>query len=128
MSGVIANDISVTVTPVYDAVNSYPSENHFVFKYYITIKNLTKSPIQVLKRRWYIHDFSKGITEVAGNGVIGLTPVILPNEEFKYFSNVVLNSEVGTMNGFYILADLSNNNTFEVEIPKFALVSKTLSN
>ena len=124
----VTNDVKVTVVPEYDSKNSYPSENRFVFKYYISIENLGDEPVKLLKRKWVIYDVGFGFTEVSGDGVIGLTPEILPGDTFTYFSNVMLRSGVGSMSGKYLLQNLETGENFEVDIPKFNLLSEVLSN
>lgn len=121
-------DIKVSVIPEYDIKNSFPSENRFVFRYNITIENLSEIPIQLLKRQWLIYDVGFGFTEVTGDGVIGLTPEIQPGENFKYFSNVVLRSGVGSMHGTYYCKNLFTQESVEIDIPKFNLVAEVLSN
>ena len=121
-------DIKVSVIPEYDIKNSFPSENRFVFKYHVTIENLGDQPVQLLKRKWLIYDVGFGYTEVEGDGVIGLTPEINPGETFKYFSNVVLRSGVGSMSGIYFCKNLTTNENIEIDIPKFNLVAEVLSN
>ena len=121
-------DIKVSVVPEYDYKNSFPSENRFVFRYNITIENLSEFPIKLNKRRWLIYDVGFGFTEVMGDGVIGLTPEILPGETFKYFSNVALSSGVGNMSGIYFCTHLLTNDELQIEIPKFNLVAEVLSN
>ena len=121
-------DIKVSVIPEYDIKNSFPSENRFVFKYHVTIENLGDQPVQLLKRKWLIYDVGFGYTEVEGDGVIGLTPEINPGETFKYFSNVVLRSGVGSMSGVYFCINLRNNENLTIDIPKFNLMAEVLSN
>jgi ApaG protein len=124
----ITSNIKVSVVPEYDSKNSYPSENRHVFKYYITIENVGDFPIKILKRKWLIFDTSFGFTEVVGDGVIGLTPEINPNDNFTYFSNVMLRSGIGNMTGKYLVKNLNTNENFEIDIPLFNLVSEVLSN
>lgn len=121
-------DIKVTVVPEYDYKNSFPSENRFVFRYNITIENLSEFPIKVNRRKWLIYDVGFGFTEVIGDGVIGLTPEIHPGQTFTYFSNVALRSGVGNMSGFYFCSHLLTNDELQIEIPKFNLVAEVLSN
>ena len=121
-------DIKVSVIPQYDIKNSFPADNRFVFRYNINIENLGRDAIRLLSRKWLIFDLGFGFTEVAGEGVIGLTPVIEPGESFTYFSNVLLRSGVGNMQGIYFCQNLITNETLEVEVPKFNLVSEVLSN
>ncbi|MBU4537986.1 MAG: Co2+/Mg2+ efflux protein ApaG [Weeksellaceae bacterium] len=128
MFSTITFDIKVTVSPEYDVKNSFPSENRFVFRYNITIENLSENPVVLLKRKWLIYDVGFGFTEVAGEGVIGLTPEINPGEQFKYFSNVVLRSGVGSMSGTYYCTNLLTKEALEIEIPKFNLMAEVLSN
>lgn len=122
------HSIKVSVVPEYDSKNSYPSDNRFVFKYYISIENLSEEPVKLLKRKWLIYDVGFGFTEVNGDGVIGLTPEILPGDTFTYFSNVMLRSGVGSMTGKYLLKDMTSGENFDIEIPKFNLLSEVFSN
>lgn len=124
----ITSNIKISVFPEYDIKNSYPSDNRYVFKYNITIENLGEVPVKVLKRKWLIYDVGFGFTEVAGDGVIGLTPEIEPGQKFTYFSNVMLRSGVGSMGGKYLLKNMLTSESIEVEIPKFNLLSEVLSN
>lgn len=122
------SNIKVSVIPEYDSKNSYPSENRYVFKYNITIENDGDFPIKVLKRKWLIFDVGFGFTEILGDGVIGLTPEIPVNENFTYFSNVMLRSGVGHMSGKYLVRNTETDENFEIDIPKFNLLSEILSN
>lgn len=128
MFSTISFDIKVSVYPEYDIKNSFPSENRFVFRYNITIENLGKDPIQLLRRKWMIYDIGFGFTEVEGDGVIGLTPEILPGEDFTYFSNVMLKSGIGSMTGIYYCLNLENNEELQIDVPKFNLVADLLGN
>ncbi|RRQ45025.1 Co2+/Mg2+ efflux protein ApaG [Chryseobacterium sp. SC28] len=120
-------EIKVTVVAEYDHFNSYPSENRFVFRYHIEIENLGSLPVKLLSRKWIIYDLGFGFTEVEGAGVIGLTPTIESGEKFTYFSNVILKSGVGNMEGYYVFENFEKG-IFNVSIPKFNLVSGVLSN
>ncbi len=120
-------EIKVSVTTEYDNFNSYPSENRFVFRYNIEIENLGSLPVKLLSRKWMIYDLGFGFTQVEGVGVIGLTPVIESGDKFSYFSNVILKSGVGNMEGSYVFENFEKGK-FDVIIPKFNLVSEVLSN
>ena len=123
----ITSDIKVSVTTEYDNHNSYPSENRYVFRYNVEIQNLSHETVKLLSRKWMIYDLGFGFTEVEGAGVIGLTPVLESGEKFSYFSNVIVKSGVGNMEGSYQFEN-SNKDIFTVDIPKFNLVSEVLSN
>ena len=128
MYSTITHDIKVSVIPEYDAFNSFPANNKFVFRYNIIIENLSNEAVMLMKRSWLIYDVGYGFTEVKGDGVIGLTPEIQPGEMFKYFSNAILRSGIGNMQGSYVFRNLITNETFESEIPKFELMSEVLCN
>lgn len=120
--------IKVTVEAEYESKNSFPSQNHFAFRYYITIENLRKETIILKKRHWLIYDVGHGFTEVSGEGVIGMTPEIPPGEKFTYFSNVILVSGFGYMAGEYTVWDKISQQQIEITIPKFSLMAGVLSN
>jgi ApaG protein len=122
------SNIKVSVIPEYDTKNSYPSESRYVFKYNIIIENSGDYSIKILKRKWLIFDVGFGYTEVMGDGVIGLTPELKPGETFTYFSNVMLRSGVGNMSGKYLVKNLDLDENFEIDIPKFNLLSEVLCN
>lgn len=124
----ITSNIKVSVVPEYDSKNSYPSENRYVFKYNIVIQNDGDFSIKILKRKWLIFDVGFGFTEVIGDGVIGLTPDIESGDNFAYFSNVMLRSGVGNMSGKYLVENSETKEQFEIDIPKFNLLSEVLSN
>lgn len=124
----MTSNIKVSVIPEYDSKNSYPSENRHVFKYNIVIENEGSFPIKILKRKWLIFDVGFGYTEIIGDGVIGLTPEIPTSENFAYFSNVMLRSGVGNMSGKYLVKNMETQESFEIDIPKFNLLSEVLSN
>ena len=121
------SEIHVSVSSEYDNFNSYPSENRFVFRYNIEIENLGDFPVKLLSRKWIIYDLGFGFTEVEGAGVIGLTPILNSGEKFSYFSNVILKSGVGNMEGYYVFENVAKE-IFNVSIPKFHLVTEVLSN
>src|SRR5690606_34180023 len=107
--------IKVSVIPEYDIKNSFPSDNRFVFKYHITIENLSQESIAVLRRKWLIYDVGLGCTEGNGNGISGLTPGIEPGQQFTCFSNVMLRSGVGSMSGKYFVTASVDGLGFEID-------------
>jgi ApaG protein len=108
------SDIRVTVETEYLANQSTPDENQFAFAYHITITNNSSYGIVLLHRHWIIIDADEQRQEVKGAGVIGEQPLIPSNTQFKYSSGTVLNTPVGTMQGFYHMVDEFGN---PVEIP-----------
>ena len=128
MYSTITHDIKVSVIPEYDAFNSFPANGKFVFRYNIIIENLSNEAVMLMKRSWLIYDVGYGFTEVKGDGVIGLTPEIQPGEMFKYFSNAILRSGIGNMQGSYTFRNMFTQEIFESDVPKFNLVSEVVCN
>lgn len=124
----ITSDIFVSVQPSYDVKTSFPSDNRFVFRYNIHIENRGVVPVKLLKRRWFIYDVGFGFTEISGDGVIGLQPELYPDQDFDYFSHVVLRSGIGVMYGDYLFFNLDTNEEFKVDIPRFQMHSEVLCN
>ena len=117
----VASEISIQVTPEYEADQSVPSEHRYVFSYHIHIRNQGEQRVQLLTRHWLITDGDGKIQEVQGDGVIGETPVIEPGKDYRYSSGAVLKTEVGSMQGHYGMKLLDDEGICDAAIPVFTL-------
>jgi ApaG protein len=115
--------IEVSVKPQYLEDQSNPMYMSYVFMYTITIENKSDLTVQLLRRHWHIFDSNGEHREVEGEGVVGETPVIAPNESFTYSSGCNLVSEMGKMSGTYLVKNLANDQQFQITIPEFQLVT-----
>ena len=80
--------------------------------------------VQLLSRHWLIKDANYKLEEVIGEGVVGEQPILKPNEGFQYTSGAVLETDVGTMGGFYHFQFRNDDNEKEmikIPIPEFVL-------
>lgn len=112
--------IAITVKTTYLDDQSQPELKRFVFAYTITIANLGDTPAQLLNRHWIITDANNMQQEVHGEGVIGEKPYIAPGDHYTYTSGVVLETNVGTMEGHYQM-QTGDGHQFDAPIPTFAL-------
>jgi ApaG protein len=113
-------NITISIETQYEGQQSAPDEQRHVFSYNILIKNNGPQDIQLLRRHWIITDGNGQVREVAGEGVIGEQPEILVNSEFAYTSGAILETEVGSMQGYYTMC-FPCGETFNVNIPIFTL-------
>ena len=92
----------------------HPASEH-MFAYKILIENLTG--YSVTSRHWLIFDSNGSNTEVEGEGVVGLQPVIEPGESHEYVS-MQLKTDMGSMRD---LPDATHGRRREiyVTIPEF---------
>ena len=95
--------VRITVTTSYLESQSDPEAHRFVFTYSIEIQNTGTEPIKLLSRYWHIKDENEKVQEVTGDGVVGQKPVIAPGKAFQYTSAAIINTEIGTMRGSYIM-------------------------
>ena len=93
--------IRVRVQPRFSLSDSDPEDGVYVFSYEIEMENQGDTAAQLLFRHWKIHDSTGDDTEVDGEGVIGMKPVLQPGESHTYQSFCVLRSPVGYMEGYY---------------------------
>lgn len=122
----ISNKIFIIVSSSYLANQSEPDENKYVFTYTVKIHNKSNQPIQLMSRHWVIVDSNNKHEEVIGEGVIGKQPIIAPESFFEYTSGAILETEIGTMEGFYNFK-LQDNKLKRGKIPKFTLsIPRTL--
>jgi ApaG protein len=114
--------IRVTVRPSYLPRHSREEQEQYVFAYLVRIENVGKESVQLLSRRWLIHDSVGEETEVQGDGVVGEQPHIGAGRIHEYQSFCVLKSPNGWMEGQYTFVR-ANGSRFEVDIPRFDLAT-----
>lgn len=118
----ISSGVEITVETFYQSDYSNPLNHEFMFAYRITIENHNGFAVKLLRRHWYIFDSNGDKREVEGEGVVGVQPVLEPNERYQYVSGCNLRSEMGKMYGNYLMENLNNKTTFQVKIPAFQMV------
>jgi ApaG protein len=120
-------DILVSVQTEYIASQLVENEKNYVFSYSVSIANNSNKSVKLLSRYWLITDGNNETSTVAGEGVIGKQPIILPNTTFTYTSGCILKTPVGTMQGHYqMLSD--DKQLKQVEIPVFGLAQPLILN
>lgn len=124
----VTKGIKISVKTKYNGTSYRNNRLYYIFAYFITIENNSAKTVKLTDRCWTIHD-SLGTTEiVSGEGVVGQTPSLKPNDVYNYSSGCFLTSSIGAMNGFYTMIDLESFEQFKVIIPTFQLNSKIASN
>ncbi|MCC6840654.1 MAG: Co2+/Mg2+ efflux protein ApaG [Flavobacteriales bacterium] len=121
MPAAVTHNIRVSVISRFEPGQGSPEAGRFVFSYRITIANRSKETVQLLARHWVITDSLAPRTEVQGPGVVGEQPVLAPGEQYTYTSYCELNSNVGSMEGSYLMRNVADHSEFEVLIPSFTL-------
>ncbi|HEX5581414.1 MAG TPA: Co2+/Mg2+ efflux protein ApaG [Gemmatimonadaceae bacterium] len=112
--------VRVTVRPRYLPDQSLPDGGRFVFAYFVRIENVGPAQVQLLARRWLIHDSVGEELEVMGDGVIGRQPTLPPGAVHEYSSFCILKSPRGHMEGEYRFVR-DDGSEFEAAIPRFEL-------
>jgi ApaG protein len=114
------NNIKIKAISHFIKNRSSPENSIFLFSYDVEIKNNSGSKVQLLSRYWHIQDGDGNVEEVRGPGVIGLQPLIKPNERFEYSSFCPLKTPFGMMSGAYQMK-LNSGEIFDAAIPAFSL-------
>jgi ApaG protein len=128
MESKLTQGIKISVKPDYQPDLSDPRKQKFVFTYKVEIKNESDQKVQLLYREWVIFDSSGVKRKVRGEGVVGKQPELAPGEQFIYESWCALSSEIGYMQGHYIMKQKLTSKEFRVEIPRFVLITNFLEN
>ncbi len=121
MESAVTEGVKISVEQFYQPDYSNPQQREFMFAYRVSIENNNSYSVQLLRRHWYIKDSSTEKREVEGEGVIGVQPIIAPNEKYQYISGCNLKSELGQMYGTYLMENVETKKKFEVEIPVFQM-------
>ncbi|MEE1884463.1 Co2+/Mg2+ efflux protein ApaG [Pedobacter flavus] len=122
MVSAISEGIKISIETMFQEQYSNAENDHFMFAYKINIENLTDFPVQLMSRKWFIFDSIGETRIVEGEGVVGLKPILTPNESYTYVSGCQLKSEIGSMRGKYSMLNLHTERLFDVEIPEFELI------
>jgi ApaG protein len=117
----ISEGIKISVETFYQPEYSNPANSEFMFAYRVTIENSNSFTVKLLRRHWYIYEATGSLREVEGEGVIGVQPQINPGQSYQYMSGCNLRTEMGKMNGTYLMLNIFNKKEFEVTIPSFEM-------
>ncbi len=123
MNSKISGGVKISVETFYQSEYSNPINSEFMFAYKITIENNNQFPVKLLRRHWHIYDSNGSFREVEGEGVVGIQPVIAPASSYQYISGCNLRSEIGKMQGTYLLENINSKKTFNVTIPAFEMLA-----
>lgn len=103
------------------------NSSQYAFAYQITIINQSDETVQLINRYWNITDANGKSSEVQGSGVVGKQPVIKPGEQFQYTSGAILDTPVGSMQGYYEM-QTSDGTSFRAPIDIFRLAVPNVIN
>jgi ApaG protein len=118
----ISEGVEVSVEIFYQQDYSNPLNQEYMFAYRVTIENHNTFSIKLLRRHWFIFDSNGENKEVEGEGVIGIQPILQPNENYQYVSGCNLKTEMGKMHGTYLMENQNNLERFYVKIPSFEMI------
>jgi ApaG protein len=119
----VTQGIKITVDTQYMEDQSNPEAGDFLFSYRIFIENRSESTVQLLSRHWFIFDSNGEHSEVEGEGVVGQQPILLPGDVYEYQSACNLQSDMGSMLGTYTMQRQVDGLQFQVQIPRFELIT-----
>lgn len=112
--------IEIKTQPNFEPEQSSIADGQYFYSYRIRIRNLGDQRCQLVSRRWLITDANGQKQEVTGEGVVGQQPLIEPGKEFAYTSGCLLETPVGTMEGYYVMRT-DNGEEFHAPIAPFLL-------
>lgn len=116
----LSDKINVSVITQHLPEHAANEADKYAFAYEITIANNSRESVQLINRYWLIIDGNGKQSEVEGAGVIGQQPQIDSGNSFQYTSGAVLDTPVGSMQGFYEMQD-KDGALFRVPIDIFRL-------
>lgn len=124
----ITQGIKISVETKFNGTSYRNNRLYYVFAYFITIENKSTKTVELTRRFWEIHDSLNKKEIVEGEGVVGQTPTLQPNDTYSYSSGCFLESTIGAMRGFYTMIDIETDEVLKVKIPTFQLTTPVISN
>jgi len=128
MTNQVTKGIKISVDTKYRGTSFRNSKLYHVFSYVINIENRSSETVKLTDRFWKIYDTLNTTEIVSGEGVVGQTPILKPNDTYTYSSGCFLKSNMGAMKGFYTMINLDTFEQFKVIIPTFQLSTPLVSN
>jgi len=128
MTNQVTKGIKISVDTKYKGTSFRNSNLYHVFSYVINIENKSSETVKLTDRFWKIYDTLNTTEIVSGEGVVGQTPILKPNDTYTYSSGCFLESNMGAMKGFYTMINLDTFEQFKVIIPTFQLTNQTILN
>lgn len=128
MTNQVTKGIKISVDTKYRGTSFRNSKLYHVFSYVINIENRSSETVKLTDRFWKIYDTLNTTEIVSGEGVVGQTPILKPNETYTYSSGCFLESNMGAMKGFYTMINLDTFEQFKVIVPTFQLSTPLVSN
>lgn len=123
MASQISQGIKIDVEVFYQEELSRVARNEYVFGYRITIENYNPFAIRVVQSHWHIVDSSGKWQEMVSEGIIkGIKPYIESDKFLQYMGSCTIDSEIGKIQGEYIVENQFTKETFKVIIPEFILI------
>lgn len=113
-------DIQVRVNTRHLPEHLPSDSTQYAFAYHITIENKSNETVQLINRYWRICDANGKASEVEGAGVVGKQPILKAGESFEYTSGAVIDTPVGSMEGYYEM-ERESGERFRVPIDVFRL-------
>lgn len=116
----LSDKIKVVVHTQHLPEHTANEADKYAFAYEINIANNSDESVQLINRYWLIIDGNGKQSEVEGAGVVGQQPQIESGDSFQYTSGAVLDTPVGSMQGYYEMQD-KDGVLFRVPIDIFRL-------
>lgn len=123
----LLSSIQIDVETQYIEDRFPPEDEKYAFAYRILITNSSEFDVTLINRYWLITDGNGKKSEVRGPGVVGEQPCIKAGGSFQYTSGAILETPVGTMEGYYEMED-PEGQMFKATIDVFGLSVPNLIN
>ena len=117
-----SDGITVRVAVNFLPEQSQPAASKWFWVYHIRIENASHESVQLISRHWRVTDGAGFVAHVDGEGVVGEQPVLRPGASHDYVSGCPLDTNFGSMEGFYTF-HREDGSPFEVRIPFFPLAA-----
>ena len=112
--------VHITVETEFLPDHQSSKDNKYAFAYCVNLTNNGNTSVQLISRYWLITDANGVKNEVYGDGVIGEQPHIDVGKSYSYVSGALLDTPVGTMEGYYEMRS-SDGSLFKAPIEVFRL-------
>jgi ApaG protein len=130
MASKISKGVKITVK-TYHQLGSSGSSNpgEYLFFYQITIKNHNAFSVKICDQNWHIIDPITGHkSQFDSVPTFKLLPVLEQDDWCSFSKGCILPSEMGKIEGVYVVKNINNKECFEVQVPPFDFMAQFKNN
>lgn len=100
----------------------------YVFDIFLHVVNLNNYPVMLTSRHFEITEICNQVSELSGEGFLGMMPIIPPMGHFNYHNMLYFRSFTAKIKGYYTIIAQSDFSEVRIYFPEFQFFADHILN